>query len=83
VNTEKYVKEMFSSRPLARVYIVYLREQWYKILLEKKIFSLSLPTRKSEEFTDIYQSCIVEKKNLLCEFYLHNYVILIGNSICT
>lgn len=73
------VLELMQCRAPSSVYALYLKEQYlcFKINCIVRDLSPSLDTPK--EFYNVYQNSPTTIKNLLCEFYLHNYVVTSDN----
>lgn len=69
------VPELMQRRAPPRVYAMHLRERYLNFKLNRIVRDLSPSLETPEEFYDAYQTSPAAVKNLLCELYLHNYVV--------
>lgn len=71
--------ELIQCRAPPRVYALHLKENYLSFKLNHIVRDLSPSLDTSEEFYSVYQTSPTTVKNLLCEFYLHNYVVTSNN----
>lgn len=69
------ILELMQCRAPPRVYALYLKEQHLCFKLTHIVRELSPSFETTQEFYHAYQNFPATIKNLLCELYLHNYVV--------
>lgn len=74
-NVVALVPQMMACENPPRVYALHLKERHLSFKLSRFISSLSPSIETLHEFLQPYQSSPLEVKNLMCELYLHNYVV--------
>lgn len=70
------VPQLMQCRAPPCVYSLCLKEQHISFRMMRIVRDLSPSLQTSEEFYSAYQTSPTAIKNLLCEFYVHNYVVL-------
>jgi hypothetical protein len=66
----EYVDEMLTYRPPARVYALYLKEQWYKFQIKCCVSQQKGEIQNPSELCELYFNSLPQRKNLICELYL-------------
>lgn len=74
-NVVALVHQMMASKTPPRVYALHLKERHISFKLSRVISGLGPSIETPREFFQACQSSPLEVKNLLCELYLHNYVV--------
>ena len=69
------VDQVMAYRPPPRVYSFYLKEQFLLFQLMMTIRDVNFEFKNAQDFYSMYQTLPSWKKNLLCELYLHNFII--------
>lgn len=72
-NVITMIPHIVGCRTPPRVYVMYLKELDLSFKLSMIIVDLDHSIETPQEFYQMYQSSLATTKNLLCEFYLHNY----------
>jgi len=67
----KYVAKMLACKPPTRVYALYLKEQWFELLIERIPSHYPIDMNNPWDFCEIYFTFTLERHNLMCQFYLH------------
>lgn len=71
----KLVDQAIAYRPPPRVYAMYLKEQFLLFQLMMTMRNIDCEFKSAQDFYNVYQIVPSWKKNLLCELYLHNFII--------
>ena len=71
----KLVNQALACRPPPRVYALYLKEQYLLLQLMLTLRNVNAEFKSTQEFYGLYQTLPTWQQNLLCELYVHNFVI--------
>lgn len=75
----KLANQIITCRPPPRIYAKFLKEQFILFQLMLTLKDINAKFKLAQEFYGLYQTLPSWKKNLLCEFYVHNFTILSKN----
>ena len=73
--TLKLDDQALSCRPLPRFYALFLKEQFILFQLMLTLKDINAEFKSAQEFYGLYQTLPSWQHNLLCELYLHNFII--------
>ncbi len=71
----KPADQAMAYRPPLRVYAMCLKEQFMLFQLMMTMRNIDCEFKNGQDFYNVYQTFLSCKKNLLCELYLHNFII--------
>ena len=74
----KYLKladQAMTYRPPPRVYVICLKERFLLFQLMMAMRNIDCEFKNAQDFYNVYQTFPSWKKKLLCEIYLHNFII--------
>lgn len=74
-NVVALVPQMMACRTPPRVYALHLKERHLSFKLSRVIYGLNPSIETLDEFFQVYQFSPLEVKNMLCEMYLHNFIV--------
>lgn len=69
------MSNILECRPPPRVYTIYLKEGFLTFKMSSVLSDWDHSLETAQEFYQVYQGSPDVIRNLLCEFYLHNYVV--------
>jgi hypothetical protein len=69
--------ETLACRSPSPFYDLFLKEQWLRVHIERIVSYIPLDHKGTNKILcNMYFSSIPERRNLLCELYIHNYLLL-------
>ena len=71
----KLADQALACRSPPRVYALYLKEQFLLFYLMLTLKNVNAEFKLAREFYGLYQTLPPWQQNLLCELYVHNFVI--------
>ena len=71
----KLVDQAIACRPPPQVYALCLKEQYILLQLILTLKNVNAEFKSAQDFYGLYQTLPPWQKNLLCEYYVHNFVI--------
>ena len=71
----KLVDQALACRPPPRVYALYLKEKFLLFHLMLTLNNVNVEFMLAQKFYGLYQNLPPWQQNLLCELYVHNFVI--------
>lgn len=71
----KLANQIITCRPPPRIYTIYLKEQFLLFQLMMNLKDIDIGFRSAQEFYGLYQTLPSWQQNLLCELYVHNFII--------
>ena len=71
----KLADHALACRPPPRVYALCLKEKYLLLQLMLTLRNVNVEFKYAQEFYGLYQTLPTWQQNLLCELYVHNFVI--------
>ena len=71
----KLADQALACRPPPRVYALCLKEKYIFLQLMLTLRNVNVEFKSAQEFYGLYQTLPPWQQNLLCELYVHNFVI--------